>query len=158
MDHGAPSDDIRRDQALGLLAAGQPIGVVAAALKVNRSTVRRWRDQEPRGAPRTPVAQLEAAAAISVAARVEVLSTLAECHRMAAASLAKAMGVLVAQLDHEDPREARAAALAILDRGGMVAGSAVRVEVAHSPTPEELAVELLALPGPVADNREAVSK
>ena len=158
MDQNGPEDHTRADQARSLLAAGESISSVARALRTNRATVRRWRDGGPSMVQ--PSRSMVRAVEVAVAARVETLTEAARVQRAIAADLHRNLEVLQEIRDDPDAdTSARVrAAMTLLDRGGVLAGSDVRVEVAHSPTPAELAVELLALPGPVADNREAVSK
>lgn len=146
----------RRAQADALLDGGATFSQAAEALGVDRRTIARWRS----GRPVPPPSDIVKASAELASVRAETLTGAARVQRAIAADLHRNLEVLQEIRDNPDAdTSARVrAAMTLLDRGGVPVGSEVRVEVAHSPTPAELAVELLAMPGPVADNREAVSK
>lgn len=123
--------DGRREQALGLLAAGVPIGEAARVVGIDRKTLRRWRAGSPSGAPHAPRGEVEAAAVSVAVARAEVLTTMAEGQRAMAAGIAECVDELLAQMRNQslDARDRRAAACEILDRAGVVKQS--HVEVSH---------------------------
>lgn len=115
---------IGRERAVALLAAGYTDTAVGHELGVDRGTVRRWR-HEPDVAMALAAARREREAAAAEA--------LDDARRILCEAAPRAAQALVDGLDDDDPRVALAAAAAVLDRVGMVKGSAAPAPTSLGP-------------------------
>lgn len=118
---GRPLPDAVREKALALLAEGQTVVAVAAAVKVKRDTVAAWRDS-PEGQRVLDDAREKRAAALESAA--------SKARRILEEAAARAAMVLVDQLDASAPNVKVRAAREILGRVGVPTLTESRVTVA----------------------------
>lgn len=123
-----------RELAMAMLAQGWHLNDVAATLKINRNTVRRWRDC-PEGQRLLSEAKEQRAAAVA--------SGLADAKEILRAGAVQAARTLVDKLRDAKPFEALTAAEGILARVGLPKASKVELDLRAQMdlsrlTPEEL--------------------
>lgn len=123
-----------RELAMAMLAQGWHLNDVAATLKINRNTVRRWRDC-PEGQRLLSEAKEQRAAAVA--------SGLADAKEILRAHAVQAARTLVDKLRDAKPFEALTAAEGILSRVGLPKASKVELDMRAQMdlsrlTPEEL--------------------
>lgn len=160
-DASAKSADVRRQQATLMLDQGAKPSVVAKACGISTRQLRRWTAGRTKAASPVVVAAVSAAEAATVSAVDETTEAM---HRIAG-ELSKSIDAIVAIRDGIDvpPADRLRAAMTLLDRGGVVAGSKIAHEVKAVLSVEEMSRMILALPVPPAPhepagNREAVAK